>query len=40
MIRKLNNQHINRKAVVHERPQIANICVDMFSLIKENIQIK
>lgn len=42
MIRKLNNQRINflKKTVHNKRSQVANVHVDMFSLIREKIQIE
>lgn len=41
MTRKLKNQQINKKALVHKRrPPVAYTYVDMFCLIKVNIQIK
>lgn len=41
MIRKQQStDKLKYKTVVHKRPQVVNIHIDMFSLIRENMQIK
>lgn len=41
MIRKQqSSDKLKNKTVVHKRPQVVNVHVDMSSLIRENMQIK